>query len=685
MTASTKHFICTSDDLDAFGIIGLLVGGSNVYSDLIPSETRDWDGLIVVARRRDIGLLVTTPSALNRMLGLVREEYPDLPVASSLHHAYDAVRYCGFNDSGVKKSVKILSLEHLSTLVGNHRPGTIRILSRKNVRVYKAAQYGRLSWRLQPAVTLDARTYLLHDADIYTAPLGVDNFQYAALGATTDLLITGKWLHATPSILGFSLRLIQKLTRVPNLRLPGDWTTFFARGERFSPRYREGLRSQQWASLLDSVATVDILQIPESLVFWHPSVFAIEQGILDHIQFFRHPQTRYRFFSQYVTNTICHRDLAAATVVPGVSPTLRETHHSRDLYIPAASRFSSNSQSGAITCGPQKLFWKIPTSMSCEIAGAHLSAPYGAIHLPLSLDVKNGILLYPFFDGHSFAERRLEHLRGIRDDTFDFIEVEMRRSEDMLTAYCGTVHLGFSDSSIQQFFCSRLMNGSRLNEFYPAGVLVNQIHCSLDDFLQLPISINGEAFPPLHLIIESALSALQLSEETVVITGMGDSHSGNVMLSKSKPMQVLYVDYETAGQHSPWLDFAKPLYNDVFFEALYADFLDRDFKAEGLFDAVLSSSGISLSIGDLKFDSTARLIWDIKRRLVLEPFTAYLLDKNLPTSLSTQILGNALFCCAILTRNYQAHPDVFLLNLALGVLLAQGRVAEVVDLVCPTG
>lgn len=35
--------------------------------------------------------------------------------------------------------------------------------------------------------------------------------------------------------------------------------------------------------------------------------------------------------------------------------------------------------------------------------------------------------------------------------------------------------------------------------------------------------------------------------------------------------QVLYVDYEVSGCHSPILDLAKPFYNDVFFSALYAD------------------------------------------------------------------------------------------------------------------
>lgn len=321
--------------------------------------------------------------------------------------------------------------------------------------------------------------------------------------------------------------------------------------------------------------------------------------------------------------------------------------------------------------------------MTREIAGAYLSAPYGLVHLPVSLDVSNGILLYPFFAGRSLAEMRLDHLRGVRDDLMDLMEVEMRRSEDMLTGYCGTVRVGFPDSTIQQFFSHRLANGSRLQEFYHVGLSVDRVHCSLADFLQLPIIINGAQFPPLRMIIDAALSMLQSSEETTIVTGMGDSHSGNVMVSNARPMKVIYVDYEAAGHHSPWLDFAKPLYNDVFFEALYADLVGRDFRSEGVFEATISPAGIGIMIGDLKFNSTARLMWEIKRRLVLEPFSTYLLHNNLSVHNSMQILGNALFCCAVFTRNFKDQPDIFLVNLALGVLLIQGGVSQVVDLICP--
>ena len=36
---------------------------------------------------------------------------------------------------------------------------------------------------------------------------------------------------------------------------------------------------------------------------------------------------------------------------------------------------------------------------------------------------------------------------------------------------------------------------------------------------------------------------------------------------------LLYVDYEVTGYHTPFLDLAKPIYMDGFFNAAYADLM----------------------------------------------------------------------------------------------------------------
>jgi hypothetical protein len=36
---------------------------------------------------------------------------------------------------------------------------------------------------------------------------------------------------------------------------------------------------------------------------------------------------------------------------------------------------------------------------------------------------------------------------------------------------------------------------------------------------------------------------------------------------------ITYIDYEVSGFHSPFLDMAKSIYNDCFFNVLYADLL----------------------------------------------------------------------------------------------------------------
>ena len=68
--------------------------------------------------------------------------------------------------------------------------------------------------------------------------------------------------------------------------------------------------------------------------------------------------------------------------------------------------------------------------------------------------------------------------------------------------------------------------------------------------------------------------------DTWEICGLGDGHLGNVLLSKEKGMNqeynVLMVDYEISGYHSPFLDLVKPYYVDVFFAIFFADILSVD-------------------------------------------------------------------------------------------------------------
>jgi len=135
---------------------------------------------------------------------------------------------------------------------------------------------------------------------------------------------------------------------------------------------------------------------------------------------------------------------------------------------------------------------------------------------------------------------------------------------------------------------------------------------------------------------------------------------------------IMYIDYEVAGFHSLILDLAKPFYNDVMFVTRYMDHLPEmheEIKYE-------------LSEGHLNVQSTPRIdplsqaILYIKIRYLLHPVidivrsTGGDLERNVP------LLATALITCATFNRNYGKNRDVFMRNVATGIVLSQARSFE---------
>jgi len=133
--------------------------------------------------------------------------------------------------------------------------------------------------------------------------------------------------------------------------------------------------------------------------------------------------------------------------------------------------------------------------------------------------------------------------------------------------------------------------------------------------------------------------------------------------------EILYIDYEVAGFHSLMLDLAKPLYNDVYFNILYADVLQIPLKIEVSFD---ENAGIIINF-DLQLDSLSTAILEIKRRYLIVPLCEFAERHNLELFDVNDIrqLGFAMFACAILSRDFNGKWDVFFANLAVGTILSQ--------------
>jgi hypothetical protein len=141
-----------------------------------------------------------------------------------------------------------------------------------------------------------------------------------------------------------------------------------------------------------------------------------------------------------------------------------------------------------------------------------------------------------------------------------------------------------SQQSIHTFFPHRLHGSTRFHYLYDEGhpsflQLAAREAMSLDDFLDYPPVINGQSHRSLRYHSNRASRVLDPDKvgglgSPPIALRFGDGHGGNIMISSAgSPLSMLYVDYEVAGHHIPFLDLAKPIYQDEFFNIAYADLL----------------------------------------------------------------------------------------------------------------
>ncbi|GAP91698.1 putative haloacid dehalogenase domain protein hydrolase [Rosellinia necatrix] len=284
----------------------------------------------------------------------------------------------------------------------------------------------------------------------------------------------------------------------------------------------------------------------------------------------------------------------------------------------------------------------------------------------------SGTLLYPFLHGTTEADLRLLYIQGGRKDL---------KAEDMLRSYRISMTTDImananSCQNLHRFFHSRLVDDTRLCEFYGSTIQLLGEPIPVKKFLEMPWVINGKRYPTLRRSFDTALAilsptALQASCCPVAF-GLGDAHGGNVMI-QSKYQQnnsrgIVFIDYEVAGFHPVMLDLAKPVYNDVFFETLYLD-LAPDATIEGVSCCIMG--------GDLVLDFTPRVdpisqaILDIKLRYLIQPLCNEVHRAGGSLENHVLILANALFLCATLTRNFAENKAAFIRNFATGIILSK--------------
>ena len=386
-------------------------------------------------------------------------------------------------------------------------------------------------------------------------------------------------------------------------------------------------------------------------------------------------------------------------------------YHIRGEDTTTLTRFSSNSKGShadvltSANLGWQPVYIKEAQSVPNELAAlpsVRHHFPKESMQILAAAQPALQRLFFQRFTGETLNEIRLRYCHGqgpVSKDTSGrnclsdewFVDVDLRRARDVLAVYIRSFRPGDDSAScaqqhIHSFFHYRLLGNRRLQQFYGEELprlFPQTAHgtMSLDAFSEFPIIINGQSYQNLRHYLERALQILdphRVGGLNLLPTafGMGDGHGGNVMVSTTSTVpSILYVDYEVAGTHTPFLDLAKPIYQDGFFDVAYADFLHDDLTHAVDGDRIAIKwrveEGAMYIDYDLTMDSLSKGLPVIKLEYLLRPMLETLdQSSHYLRELAEETLAYGLFACALLTRDYSRRPDVFFLNLAVGVRLA---------------
>ena len=327
--------------------------------------------------------------------------------------------------------------------------------------------------------------------------------------------------------------------------------------------------------------------------------------------------------------------------------------------------------------------------------------PVESVQTVLAVDEVKKDVFFKRFPGEVLNEIRLQYHHGqsilhgdlgqlhCRTEEW-FIDLELRRAEDVLAAYQNSFRLmspvNCSEQQIHNLYHARLLHDCRFRDFYSAcspsffeGIFNSCMPSQ--EFLDILIIIKGQNHGTLRHHLDRATYILDPERPAGLQSlpcafGFGDGHGGNVMVSlDSNPPPILYVDYEVTGHNTPFLDLVKPIYLDGFFSAAYADLLYEYLPRKNDVGDIWVEWTIEKDRIFIDYGFTLEPLWKalacIKLEYILRPVLD-MLGELAPSQRDTaeETLACGLFCCALLTRNYSTRPDVFYLNLALGIRLA---------------
>ncbi|GJC88090.1 hypothetical protein ColLi_10928 [Colletotrichum liriopes] len=237
---------------------------------------------------------------------------------------------------------------------------------------------------------------------------------------------------------------------------------------------------------------------------------------------------------------------------------------------------------------------------------------------------------------------------------------------------------------IHRYFSGRLQSDSRFLAFYSDTIstICGDPNISAPDFVKIPLVINGTQHPPLGSFFDQARKYLNPREpgglrDLPAAFGLGDGHGGNVMGTPGgQSTDIMHIDYEVSGTHCPFLDMAKAMYNDGFFNAFYGDLLSDNLSSKPNASGITVAWSFSPEVIRVDYEAdvgdVGKVIAVTKLEYILVPLLQLVAEKHdsSKVDLAEKVLGHALLACALLTRNFSKRPDLLFLNLALGVRLA---------------
>ena len=352
-------------------------------------------------------------------------------------------------------------------------------------------------YRIHQATRLEDGLYMFHDQWTFRPDPDVcihgNDISPTSFGIIADLLASVAWLFGETSYGQLiQKQLLEQFAAASNRHATLE---FFARFHEFSDSHRKWLE--------DRLAALNA-SIPVPI---HCDCVYTSDSYL------------------WITNPCPQQTYSTKSFSRQVSPIrltsiLRNEHSSKQTS--TLSIFTSNSDN-YITTMPAKsingsaieVFCKRCQHQEQEIRGAEQAALfYPQMQIP-SIS-RSGHSLYPFFKGLSETEHRSSFIHDGWNDRQQLVVIliiELAKVEDMLRVYKRSFQTTkeqeapFSQS-IHQLYYTHLVNKTRFNEFYSAGINLHGHLLSLTSFLSMQLQVNRVSYPSFGQICRDATETL---------------------------------------------------------------------------------------------------------------------------------------------------------------------------------